>query len=158
PRLERAELARLGEQIEVADLRVARVRAELVLEALEDLDRLEREADLGLVRELHADPPRRLARRAAADALALEDDDVARAATRQVIGDRAADHTAADDHRAGAPGQAHGRPMMMAPPPGRKPARGAEPLVSSRHARSHHGLRPHAPLRGDRPGDGRSDA
>ena len=53
----------VGDQEEVADLPVADVDAELFLEALEDADGLEREADLGLGGELRADPARRLAGR-----------------------------------------------------------------------------------------------
>ena len=107
PRLEPAKLLLLGEEIEVADLRVARIDAELVREPPEDVDALQGEADLGLGRELNADAARRLAGRARADGLALEEDDVAEPAAGQVVGDRAADHAAADDDRARRPGQAH---------------------------------------------------
>src|SRR2546430_6559868 len=107
PRLEPAKLLLLGEEIEVADLPVARIDAELVREPPEDVDALQGEADLGLGRELNADAACRLAGRARADGFALEEDDVAEPAAGQVVGDRAAHHAAADDHRAGRPRQAH---------------------------------------------------
>src|SRR6266480_7267124 len=107
PRLEPAKLLLLGEEIEVADLPVARIDAELVREPPEDVDALQGKADLGLGRELNADAACRLAGRARADAFALEEDDVAEPAAGQVVGDRAAHHAAADDHRAGRPRQAH---------------------------------------------------
>src|SRR5262249_58708236 len=113
PSLQRHALAEatpvrlVGDQEEVADLPVANVDPELFLEALEDRDRLQREADLRLGGELRANAARRLAGRAAADRLALEHDDVALPALRQVIRNAAADDAAADDDRAGRAGKSH---------------------------------------------------
>src|SRR2546428_455740 len=131
PLLEPAEVPLLGEEIEVADRRVARVDAELFLEALEDLDALEREADLGLGRELNADATRRLAGRPRADGLALEDDDVAESTAGQVVGDRAADHAAADDDRARRPGRVHEAGLYM-PSPMTPMCRGMPAAILSR--------------------------
>mgnify|MGYP003693915355 CR=1 FL=1 len=97
PGLVSAEILGVGDQEQIADLPVAGVDAELVLEPLEDPDRLEGEADLGLRGELGANAARRLARGARADRVPLEHEDVARAAPGQVIGDAASDHAAADD-------------------------------------------------------------
>src|SRR5438876_794761 len=107
PRLEAAQVRGIADEEQVADLLVADVDAELVLEALEDLDGLEREPDLRLGRELRADAAGGLRGGAAADRLALEHDDVAHAAAREVVGDRAAHHAAADDHDAGGAGEGH---------------------------------------------------
>ena len=104
---EAAQVRLVGDQEEVADLAIPDVDAELVVEALEDADGLEREADLGLGGKLRADTAGSLARRAAADGLPLEDDDVALAAPGEVIGDAAADDAAADDDDTGRPGQGH---------------------------------------------------
>src|SRR6267143_2047011 len=79
-RLEAAEVGGIGDEEQVADLLVAGIHAELVLEPLEDLDGLEREANLRVRGELGADTAGGLAGGAAADRLALEHDDVAHAA------------------------------------------------------------------------------
>src|ERR1700730_1818445 len=99
-RLEAAQVLFVRDQEEIADLLEARVDAELLREILEHAEALEREADLRLGRELGADAARGLAGGAAADCLALEDDDVTLATPGQVIGDAAADHAAADDDHA----------------------------------------------------------
>ena len=113
PRLVSAEILGLGDQEQIADLPVAGVDAELLLEPLEDPDRLEGEADLGLRGELGANAARRLARGARADRVALEHEDVARAAPGQVIGDAASDHAAADDDHVCRLGkEVHGAPMV----------------------------------------------
>ena len=112
PRLEAAQVVGIGDEEEVADLLVAGIDAELLLEPLEDLDGLQREADLRLRRELRADAAGGLRRGAAAHRLALDDHDVAHAAPSEVIGDGAADHAASDDHDAGRAGKAHSGRML----------------------------------------------
>src|SRR5262249_37266470 len=99
------------DQEQIADLLVTGIDAELFLEALEHADRLEREANLGLGRELYADAAGGLARRPRADRLALDDDDVGEAAPGSIVGDAAAHHAATDHHRARRPGQVHA-PML----------------------------------------------
>src|SRR5262249_44998277 len=111
-RLEAAQVIRVGDQEQVADLLVARVDTELVLEALEDANGLEREPDLGLRRKLRANAARGLRRGAAADGLTLEHQHVAHTTAREMVGDRAADHAAADDHDAGSAGKGHGGRML----------------------------------------------
>src|SRR5439155_1597870 len=100
PLLEPPEVPLLGEEIEVADLPVARVDAELLPEALEDPDALEREADLGLARELDANTARGLAGRPRADALALEGGGLVQPAAGQVVVDPGAGHAGAGGDRA----------------------------------------------------------
>src|SRR2546430_16581972 len=92
---------------------VPRFAANFFREAPKALVALGGKADLGLGRKLDADAPRRLAGRPRADGLALEDDDVAEPAAGQVVGDRAADHAAADDDRARRPGQVHEAGLYM---------------------------------------------
>src|SRR2546422_1014599 len=107
PLFESAELLGVGDEEEIADLLVAGVDTELVLEALEHADGFQREADLGLGRKLDPDPARRLARGPRADRLALHDDDVRETAPREMVGDAAADDTATDHHRARCSRQVH---------------------------------------------------
>jgi hypothetical protein len=52
---EAAQVGLVGDQEQVPDLPVAGIDAELLGEPLEDRDRLQREADLGLGGELHPD-------------------------------------------------------------------------------------------------------
>src|SRR5262249_59655771 len=93
---------------EIPDLLESRIAADLLLEALEDFEALDREADLGFGRELTADPARGLAGGAAPDCLPLEHDHVTHAAPREVVGDAAPDDTASDDDHAGRPWRRHG--------------------------------------------------
>src|SRR6185503_8472150 len=104
---EAVQVGLVGDQEQVADLPVADVDAEFFLEALEDADGLQREADFGLGGELRADAAGRLAGGAAAHRLALEHHDVLLATLREVVRDAAADDAAADDDRAGRAGKGH---------------------------------------------------
>ncbi len=97
PLLEPGEVVAIRDEKEIADLPVAGIETELLDEALEDRDGLQREADLRLGRELSADATRRLGRGAGPDGVALDDEHVAQATERQVIGEAAADDTATDD-------------------------------------------------------------
>src|SRR3972149_1708312 len=83
--LEALEVGRVGDEEEVADLLVAGIDAELLLEPLEHRDGLQREAHLSLGGELGADAAGRLAGGAAADGLALDHDDVTQTATGQMV-------------------------------------------------------------------------
>ena len=116
PLLEAAQIVLVGHEEQVADLPVADVDAELLPEVLEHANGLQREADLRLGGELGADAARRLARGAGAHGLALDDDDVAQSAAGEVIGDAAADDSAADDHRACRAGNAHGLIGLLGAP------------------------------------------
>src|SRR5262249_9010596 len=107
-RLEPVEIVGLADQEQIADLPVSGVDPELLLETLEDADRLEREPDLGLGGKLAADAAGRLARGACPDRFALEHEHVLHATPGEMIGDAAAHHAAADDDHAGCPWQFHG--------------------------------------------------
>src|SRR5207247_2224688 len=114
PRLVAAQVLLVGDEREIPDLAVADVDPELLLEALEDLDALERDPDLGLGGKLRADPAGGLARRPRPDRLALEHDDVALPALRQLVGDAAPHHPATDHDDLRRARQAHaGRGPML---------------------------------------------
>src|SRR5262249_44504273 len=88
---------------------IAGVDTELVPESLEDLNALQGEADLRLGGKLCADAAGRLAGGAGADGIALEHDHVMLATPREMVGDAAPDHAAADDYDARGPREIQGR-------------------------------------------------
>ncbi len=96
------------------------IDAELVLEALERLDDVLGQLDPDAVRVLVADAPARERRRPRANAVALDHDDAARAAPREVIGGAHAHDSGAHDHHVR---RAHHRAIppehavMPSPPP-----------------------------------------
>jgi hypothetical protein len=70
---------------------------DLVRHRLELAQRAQGDADVQLVRELRADPARRLARRARRERVALEEDDVGDAEPPQVVRGGGAEGAATDD-------------------------------------------------------------
>jgi hypothetical protein len=70
---------------------------DLLREALELVERAQRDADVQLVRELRADSPRGFARRAGRERVSLEQDDVGYAEPSQVKGGGGAQGAATDD-------------------------------------------------------------
>src|SRR5262245_11108636 len=110
--LEAAEVDLVPDQEQIADLPVTGIDTELLDEAPEDRDRLQREPDLGLGSELGADAPGGFRRGAGAHGLALKHDHIAQSTLRQVVGDATADHAPSDDDGVSGPWKAH-RPSSI---------------------------------------------
>ena len=88
-------------ELHEADGLEAAVAADDLAEVAEDLQALEREARLGLVRVVHADQRARLAGGAGRQLPALDEDDVADAQPREVERGAGAIGASADDHDVG---------------------------------------------------------
>ena len=96
-RLERRHVALLGDEEQVADLAEMRIDAHLLLEALDARQRAQRQPHVDLRRELETNAARVARRRAAAEVVALEHDDVAHTARGKVVRDGRTDDPASDD-------------------------------------------------------------
>src|SRR6185295_18662225 len=123
------QVLRRHAQEEVSDLVELRVRAQRLLEPLEERDGVERELDVDLGGELGADASRGAAGIAAAQEIPVEDDGL-QAAERQVIGDARPDHAAADDERVRALGHRRYAPSSAGSPT-KGLVRNSRPMVVS---------------------------
>src|SRR5439155_3563515 len=94
---ERSDVAVVGDEEEVADRMEMRVRADLVRKSLDVRKRVLRELDVDLARELQTNTARVLPRRAGAEPVAFEDENVAHTFLCEVVRDGGADDPATND-------------------------------------------------------------